>query len=230
MGEGKYAAPCSKGAALYYDAVDGAVEKLIKKQPYLFDLNDVAGPGSYRVLEPDDYYQALGATLGEAGYCAQMDTHKAYLQVKADNETSENYQVLTNKGFTARGAWIYRNSCTPASFPVAAPDAIAYIRVAMYGFDCLPGTPMPERGGHFLPLSCDAHVTATPKDVNGRDVPSKIHGSDIRWVFKKGEELVGVRGWAEPYNLTLMPRAPGFFKICAVVQDYTGCVGVEITP
>ena len=54
MGDGKYAAPCSKASARYYDAVDGAIEKLIKKQPYLFDLNDVAAPGSYRVLEPDE--------------------------------------------------------------------------------------------------------------------------------------------------------------------------------
>jgi hypothetical protein len=231
IGDGVYNAQCKKGGPLYYDAVDAAIEKLIKNQPHLFDLTDVAGPGSVRVLEPDDYYLALGATLGEAGYCAQMDVDKAYLRVKLDNEVSEDYQVMTGKGFTARGVWIYRSSCAPAAFPVAAPDAISYIRLSFFGFECAPGAPTPERGTRQLPMSCDGHLTATPKDLNGRDVPSKIHGSDVQWRFKRGEEFVSLREWPdEPFNLTVMPRTPGFFKICASVQGLTGCLGVEVIP
>jgi hypothetical protein len=173
MGDGTYAAPCSKGAARFYDQVDGAIDKLIKKQPQLFDMSDVAGPGSYRVLEPDDYYLAMSSTLAESGLCAQMDADKANLRVKADNAMSEDYQILTTRGFTARGAWIYRNTCTPANFPIAAPDAISYIRLSFFGFNCAPGVPVPDRGTKELPLKCDGYLTATPKDANGRTSPPR---------------------------------------------------------
>jgi hypothetical protein len=231
LGDGVFGAKCAKGNTTFYDVVDGAIDKLVQERPQLFNLNDVASPGSYRVVDPEGYYQGLVDRLGAAGLCAEMDPTKTFLQVKANNDSSESFRVLAAKDFIARGAWIYQNTCTPASFPVTAADSVSYIRVSFFGFNCPAGTPVPEKADKKLPLACDGYVTATPKDPDGRDVPLSVHGGEVAWKLKKGEEFVNLAQWPDqPFNQTVYPRTPGFFKLCATVQGQTGCLGVEVVP
>ena len=44
-----------------------------------------------------------------------------------------------------------------------------------------------------MPLGCDGFATATPKQRNGQDVPSWIHGSDIQWELREGHDVVDGR-------------------------------------
>jgi hypothetical protein len=215
----------------FFGSVDAAIDDVLKKRPGLFNMTDVAGERSYRVLDQDGYYLALADSLGTSGLCAQMDPTKTYLQVKLSNDFSEDYEVLTPQGFTPRGVWIYRNTCTPASFPLAAAETISYIRISFFGFTCPPDVPVPLRSDNTLPMGCDGYLTATPKDPDGRDVPSQIHGDEITWSFKRGEEFVKLRQWPEqPFNQTVYTVAPGFFKICATVSGVSGCQGIEVVP
>jgi hypothetical protein len=231
MGEGTVHAQCGRSTMTFFGAVDRAIDQLIRQQPGIFNLGDVAGERSYRVTDTDAYYQGLTAVLGAGGLCAQMDATKSYLQVKGSNDFSEDYEVLTSKGFTPLGVWIYRDTCTPASFPVSAADTISYIRISFFGFNCNPGVAAPDKAAKKLPMGCDGYLTATPKDPDGRDVPSQIHGSEISWSFKRGEEFVSLRQWPDqPFNQTVHPVAPGFFKLCANVQGVSDCVGIEVVP
>lgn len=186
IGDGVLKAQCAKGSSALYDAVNGAIDALVQERPQLFNLNDVESPGSYRVVDVEGYYQGLVDRLGAAGLCAQMDPTKTVLQVKAGNDSSEAFRVITSKNFIARGAWIYQNTCTPASFPIAPADNVSYIRVSFFGFNCLPGTREPDKVDKKLPLGCDGYVTATPKDPDGRDVPLVVHGGDVEWKLKRG--------------------------------------------
>ncbi len=231
IGDGTVRAQCGKGGMAFFGAVDGAIDDLIRQRPGLFNLNDAAGERSYRVLDEDAYYQGLADTLGAAGFCARMDFTNAYLQVKQSNDFSEDYQVLTTRGYTPRGVWIYRDTCTPASFPLAPAETLSYIRISFFGIRCSPGITPPNKAENKLPMDCDGFLTATPKDPDGRDVPIQIHGPDITWSFKRGEELVYLRQWPDqPFNQTVYPVALGFFKICATVMGVTGCQGIEVVP
>jgi len=231
LGDGVLKAQCAKGSAAHYGAVEGAIDRLVQERPQLFNLSDMESPGSYRVVDVEGYYQGLVDRLGATGLCAEMDPTKTVLQVKVSNDSSEDFRVLTSKNFIARGAWIYQNTCTPAAFPIAPADSIAYIRVSFFAFNCLPGAPEPDKMDKKLPLACDGYLTATPKDPDGRDVPLVVHGSDIQWKLKRGEEFVSLKQWPDqPFNQTVYPRSPGFFKLCATVQGQTGCLGVEVIP
>jgi len=231
IGEGTVRTQCGKGNTAFFGAVDGAIDQLIKQQPAIFNLTESAGERQYRVVDTDAYYQGLTEVLAAGGTCARMDATKSYLQVKSGNEFSENYEVLTSKGFTPRGVWIYRETCTPASFPVSAADTISYMRISFFGFNCNPGVAAPEKADKKLPMACDGYLTATPKDPDGRDVPLQVHGGDVDWRFKRGEEFVSLQQWPDqPFNQTVHPVAPGFIKLCAIVQGVSGCVGIEIVP
>jgi hypothetical protein len=231
IGEGTVRAQCAKGTISFFGAVDGAIDQLIREKPGIFNLSDTVGERSYRVTDTNAYYQGLTDVLAAGGICAQMDATKSYLQVKGSNDFSEDYEVLTSKGFTPRGVWIYRDTCTPASFPVSAADTISYIRISFFGFNCNAGVKPPEKADKKLPMGCDGYLTATPKDADGRDVPEQIHGEDVTWSFKRGEEFVNLRQWPEqPFNQTVYPVAPGFFKLCARVQGVSDCVGIEVVP
>jgi hypothetical protein len=231
IGDGTARAQCSKGAMAYFGTVDGAIDQLIKQQPKLFNLTDTSGQRQYRVLDTDAYFQGLTEVLAGGGLCARMDPTKTYLQIKGTNDFSEDYEVLSTRGYTPFGVWIYHDTCTPASFPVTAAETISYIRISFFGFNCNPGVPVPDKADKKLPLGCDGYLTATPKDPDGFDVPEQVHGSEIDWSFKKGAEFLSLRQWPqEPFNQTVHPVALGFSKLCASVQGVSSCVGIEVVP
>ena len=61
-------------------------------------------------------------TLSDMGLCAAR-AHYDYeiIQVKLDNEVSEDYDIISADGFIRRGGGTYRQSCTPAAFPIPRP-------------------------------------------------------------------------------------------------------------
>ena len=60
----------------FFGAVDGAIDDLIRQRPGLFNLNDVAGERSYRVLDQDAYFQGLADTLGGRGVLRSDGPHE----------------------------------------------------------------------------------------------------------------------------------------------------------
>ena len=109
------------------------------------------------------------------------------------------------------------------------------MRVAFWSFDCDPGVvPPPRTIAGLLPLGCDGSVTATPKDRDGLDVPPSIHGPDIEWELRRGDEVVEVlEDWRfpNPFNKVLRARGPiDAFQLCATVQGVEGCLSGNTIP
>ncbi len=227
LGQGTADATCYKTSATFIQQVEDAIDLLVKQKPQIFDLTDQKGAGGYLVKDVNAYYDGVVGNLQAAGMCAGFDY--VYLNVKNTNDFSDQYDVLLSDGHARRGASIYKGTCFPANFPVEAKDVIAYIRVAFYGFKCDPGVVAPANPLGKLPIGCEGYVTATPKDKNGKDVDSRIHGNEITWLLTDGKGVVDtehVEG--QPFNWTLIPRRLGTFQFCATLQGITGCLNGEV--
>lgn len=124
LGEGDPYAPCEKDFPELYEYVEAAIDALVVEQPELFDLDIEAGPGTRQFLVLDDqgYLDGVVSTLRAMGLCAGRAHYDAeIIQVKIDNATSEDYDIYTSDGYVRRGTGTYRQTCTPASFPIARP-------------------------------------------------------------------------------------------------------------
>jgi hypothetical protein len=122
LGEGSRAAICERAAPRLVDAVMGAMDRLVQQQPAIFDTSQeaVAGTQQYKVLDTEAYLNGLVASLVAAGYCAQRDPDDYSYErilVKNDNSFSETFDVLLSTGHIRRHG-SYRETCSPASFPV----------------------------------------------------------------------------------------------------------------
>jgi len=125
LGDGSPAAVCSeprRGTARLAEPVQGAIDLLVSQRPELFDTRDeaVVGSGQYRVLDREAYLGGVVANLRAAGLCAQRDPddyNYERIDVKADNDRSEAYDILLGSGHIRRGE-THRETCTPAAFPV----------------------------------------------------------------------------------------------------------------
>jgi len=131
LGKGDVNAQCSsadkKTVAELADQVMAAMDRLVSKKPQLFNLGDANPPGSvnYRVVDKDGYLNGLVAELQLAGLCAQRnpdDYLYQQIQVKDANAFSENYDVLTSKGYVWHSASALLATCVPASFPIDRGD------------------------------------------------------------------------------------------------------------
>jgi hypothetical protein len=124
LGEGDPYAPCDKTSSELSDYVEAAINVLVQEKPQLFDLDIEAGVGTrqYLVLDKEGYLQGIVQTLSDMGLCAGR-AHYDYeiIQVKLDNEVSEDYDIISSDGYIRRGGGTYRQSCTPAAFPVPRP-------------------------------------------------------------------------------------------------------------
>jgi hypothetical protein len=108
---------CSReGRATFREAVEEALDQIIKEQPGIFDLNDVqkGGAGWYLVKDTEAYTQGVVNILLAKGHCARWDGEE--LNVKTDNISSENYDILTAERHIRRGDGAYRVTCYPAYF------------------------------------------------------------------------------------------------------------------
>ena len=85
-----------------------------------------------------------------------------------------------------------------------------------------------------MPLGCDGFVTATPKQRNGQDVPSWVHGSDIDWDLREGDDVVAVEpdpSLFEPLQPDpATPRARSASFLCATVLGVEGCLNGQTIP
>ena len=108
---------CSREAGVFGQVVAAALDQLTQEQPAIFDFKDVqpgGDPNWYRVLDEAAYSQGVVKILLAKGVCARWDGEE--LNVKNTNVSSENYDILTAKGYMRRGEGSYRVSCYPAYF------------------------------------------------------------------------------------------------------------------
>jgi len=236
LGKGDLSAPCQRGAPKLLAEVEAAIDRLVKEQPGLFNTEEEAGEGTgqYRVLDADRYVDGLIANLRTAGLCAERTLDLQRLGVKSGNSFSEEWDVLSASGFVRRTPSAYRTTCEPAAFPVDPADYIAYVRTAFFSFECDSGVVPPPPPDGRLPIHCDGYVTATPKLSSGRDVPPRIHGPDIRWELREGDNVVRVDDdwrYSNPFNKVLRTTGrPGGFILCATVLGKVGCLNGVVIP
>ena len=125
-----------------------------REQPQIFDKTQEAGigTGQYLVLDKEAYLNGLVANLSAAGFCAQRDPddfNYERIQAKNENGFSETFDVMSGAGF-ARTNGIYKETCTPASFPVDRGD------LPPAGSGC--GAPYPPEINR---MNCKLHLIGT---------------------------------------------------------------------
>jgi hypothetical protein len=104
--------------------VDAAIDTIVLEQPELFDLNVEKGEftGQYRVLDKEGYLDGVVEELRKMGLCSQRSEFDfEIVQAKENNDLSEDFDVYLADGHIRRGAASYRQTCTPAAFPLARP-------------------------------------------------------------------------------------------------------------
>jgi hypothetical protein len=228
-GKGTVDTTCLRGVPVFLEKVDAAIDQLIQKQPKLFDLEDAAGPGGYRVLDSKGYYAGVVKNLEAMDFCAIADNNM--IQLKNSNEFSEDYDIMLSSEHVRRGDGSYRATCNPPAFPVDAADLIDGVRVAFYGFDCPKGVVPPKNGSGQLPVGCEGFVTATPKTKDNTDVDPRVHGPEIQWIHWEGHEQVTVEDFpGVTFNKTLIGVQEGNFRLCAVVKGVEGCLNGTVIP
>lgn len=228
-GKGAVDTTCVRGVPVFLEKVDAAIEQLVQQRPELFNLEEEAGPGGYKVLDADQYHAGVVKNLEAMAFCADADNNQ--VQLKNSNDFSEHYDILVSTVHIRRGDGSYRATCNPAAFPLDAADLIDGIRVAFYGFRCPDGVEVPRNGAGELPVGCDGFVTATPKTRDNRDVDPRVHGPDIQWIHWEGQEQVKVDDFpGQPFNKTLTGVQEGTFRLCAVVKGVEGCLNGRVTP
>jgi hypothetical protein len=210
--------------------VESAIDKAIQDHPSYFNMNDIPAPGSPRVLNGDGYINAVIANLQAAGFC--VNRKDDIIEIKNTNDFSEDYDILTQKGYVYRGIHSYQTTCLPANFPVSGSDAIKWIFVGYFEISCRDGVTPPGWSDGILPLKCAGLITATPKGWDGLDVPLAVHGPDIEWWIADGPNVVELdpQNADEPFNRVIYPLSVGYFKVCATVLGKTGCMRGNVTP
>ncbi len=236
LGKGDAAASCGKSEPQFGTAVMGAVDALVAARPDLFDKQDESDPGSgqFKGLNEDGYLDGVIEHLRGAGFCADRAINRENIQLKRSNDFSEEWDIISSAGYIRRDPGTYRQSCTPAAFPVDPADLVAEVRVGFFSYECLAGVTPPEKTTGWLRLGCDGFVTATPKLRDGHDVPPWIHGTDIKWELRGGETNVLVEDdprFGNPFNKYLHPTGQlGGFVLCATVLGKTGCLNGRTVP
>jgi hypothetical protein len=220
LGKGTVNTACNRTGASFLDVVDAAIDQLVTDRPELFDMRDLAGPREYKVKNIDAYYEGVAANLRARGFCAGFDLQE--LQVKNTNDFNDQYDIMISQGYVRRGAGSYRSTCSPAAFPLDPEDVIAQVRVAFYGFRCLDDSK--------VPVQCFGFVTASPKNKNGDDVDSRIHGTQIQWTLRQEGQYVRMDDADVPFNKNLFGLEHGHFALCAIVRGVEGCLNGEVIP
>jgi hypothetical protein len=108
---------CTREVSGFGAVVAAALDQITQEHPEFFDFHDVqpgGDPNWYRVNVVDGYVQGVVKILLAKGVCARWDGEE--LNVKTNNVSSENYDILTSKGYMRRGDGSYRVTCYPAYF------------------------------------------------------------------------------------------------------------------
>jgi hypothetical protein len=114
-------------------------------------------------------------------------------------------------------------SPSPAAGSCPGAALVDHVRVNPFGYDC-SGNQAPPNSSGLLPMGCIAAVTATPKDAQGNDVPSDLHGPSITWSVTIGGSYIQVTDDPlQPFNKNVRAvSAPGEFQLAATVCGKTG--------
>jgi hypothetical protein len=95
-------------------AVLGVQQELFRSRPELFNFNDLQrGTDWPLVLDTVAYETAMRSRLMARGYCVVVDLE---LGIKDNNDTSENFDILTSSFHARGGDGSYRATCVPADF------------------------------------------------------------------------------------------------------------------
>jgi hypothetical protein len=116
LGDGSATNSCQRENPSFLDDVDAAINKLVKEEPDIFDLEEELGAGGFKVVSNGRYYVGVMRNLQAMGFCANFDGEE--MQVKNTNEFSDQYHIMISSGHVRRGAASYRATCYPAAFPV----------------------------------------------------------------------------------------------------------------
>ncbi len=236
IGKGSLTPACQKLSPRLLDEVEAAIDRLVREHPEIFNRadEDGANSGQYRVLKADAYLDGVISNLRAAGLCAERTMDRERIVAKATNDFSEEWDVLTSRGFVRRGRYSYIHTCTPASFPVDPRDVIGYVRTGFFSFECLPGVVAPYYGERRIPVGCDGFVTATPWTHDNQKVPAWIHGPDVEWDLRVGADVVRVDPdfrFGNPFNKVVRPTGVvGRFVLCATVLGTEGCLNAQTIP
>ena len=230
QGEGDPAATCDGNIpGLHLDQVYAAVDRLFETQPDIFDSERVIGHDGYKVLSEDAFYLGVAGILQAQGLCAVWDYEQ--LQIKTSPAASEAYVLLDQKNFIRRDDRVLSSTCVPAAFPLDPEDVIDRVRVGFYGIRCPGDRKEPRNGEGVLPVDCTGFVTATPKKANDTDVDARVHGPEITWELVSLGGRVFVSENSEiPFNRIVRGYSPGDVRLCATVQNHTGCMNIKIIP
>ena len=108
---------CTRENSVFGDVVAVALDQITRDHPEYFEFDNVqpgGDPNWYKVTNVDGYVQGVVKILLAKGACARWDGEE--LNIKTNNVSSENYDILTSKGYMRRGEGSYRVTCYPAYF------------------------------------------------------------------------------------------------------------------
>jgi hypothetical protein len=212
--------------------LEEAIDRVVAEKPHLFDLTSPVGVGGYLILDQPGFYEAVIESLGAAGLCGTLELSGERISVKSRNSFSEDYDIVTSQSRIWRGPNTYVRTCTPANFPLTPEQAVAHVRVIIFGFNCPAGVFPPDVLMRQIPLGCRARITATPLNAVGEKLPLELHGPDIRWFVNEGEgtTISPTPDPQQPFNFILDAKDYGSFSLCATVADETGCLNGTVIP
>ena len=234
LGKGTANSTCGSGANQLQGRVDAAIDRVVAAHPEYFVLNEEQGQGSsqYRVREGDAFIEAVLAVLQGQGMCAFRIPESNAIQVKSSNDLSEEYEMISGRGFIHRGTSACLRTCSPANFPLDVGDPVARVYVGIFRFRCVGGVTAPPTYENRIPIACDAVITATPKDKDGQNVPWWLHSMNVEFWVRNGEGNVVVIGDVpdQPFNKWVYPKGVGSFSICAAVDGRQTCMNAQVIP
>jgi hypothetical protein len=105
---------CSRLSPAFLADVDAAINRVVRRRPDLFNLDDARGPGGYFVKDSDTYYHEVLVELRQAGFCAVANGGE--VAVKVDNSMNDQFHIMISSGYIRRGEASYRATCRPAWF------------------------------------------------------------------------------------------------------------------
>jgi hypothetical protein len=195
LGEGDADASCARGGERMLNVYEDALDNLIETQPAIFDLNNENAPGTkaYFVKDKEAFMTGIVRYVRGRGLCAERDPDdgaQETIRMKLSSDFSENYDTLLSSGHMRRGMGAYRETCTPANFPVEREDDAPPI-----GSGC--GRPYPPP---VTRINCKIH-TKGPEYYTLDSTP--IVGHNAAYCasvgFTDGRSLCPVRpeGWAD---------------------------------
>ncbi len=95
--------------------MDLAQTRATQTHPEYFNLNDKVCDNCYRVVNVGGYYAEVIAQLASMGVCGYTADGEE-IGLKADNSSSEQYDILTWNYYMRRLPGAYRGVCRPAIF------------------------------------------------------------------------------------------------------------------